>query len=527
MEARRELRNLGARLVQVWVAAVLSTWMAMACAIAGAAPLDTPTGVAGTTGEFEAAIAYVKALPAGGAPSLASGVPSLAVDVTASGHWRIANAAGEVMTAAGADEVRRVVAILAPQPQDEATNSAAAWPALVMTAAAAARVAADLAPWPVQARMSLLSGRSALPLQRLSVGGQAKLVAEIRPHLMLEVGDPDAVAEALWQLARPIDPSAVRLLSLEPGGPRTLAKVPRREAGSRSPTPDTVDPYGLPKAMSALAGQKVLIVGRLDKELLWYQPRSGGERSVLIKDITQAAAAHDVALVVLDTRLPRQPGERTWAYLKVGVPGFAEAMQGRSIADFYDGLGSANDRLVLRVVERTGDRTRIEALPLRSAWGRVTDEGTVGSLLQGVVTGLTGKLSPMSVQMELRSRARQEELGRRWVPGISSTIQIGYALLLAVGLAAWPVARRWWARLWPPELRGEYRTTVGYWSAGGVRSVLFYAVFVPGAALLAFPVRVSNILWDTARLTARALTGGKRGSLPAGPLEAAKRVVGS
>ena len=171
-------------------------------------------------------------------------------------------------------------------------------------------------------------------------------------------------------------------------------------------------------------------------------------------------------------------------------PGLEEAMKGATVGDFYNAIASAQGKLVLRVREQTAERVRLEAVPLKRhgarPGGRVGPHGaqgadrhaggaaneqerSVGGILQDLVSGLTGSVATNGVHMDLRSKARQTELDRRWMPGLPSTLQMGYALLLALGLAAWPTAARWWARIWPAEDRGEYGAVAGYWAARGIR----------------------------------------------------------
>jgi hypothetical protein len=455
----------------------------------------------------------------------------LAVHITSSGHWQFANVRGEIMTAAGAEEVRRAIATLrsvapaAGAPSGPPVGAVAPVPALILTDEAAGRGAANLDQLPAHAALAVLVDRTAYRLARVPVSDKSgsgkpdRLLADVRPHLLLEVTDPQSLRETLWQLDRKLDPAAVRLLSLEPGGPRTLPATPKRDAAGRSLLPDGVDPFGLVKALPALRGQKVLIVGRLDKDVLWFQPRTGGEQSVLLQDLRDAAMASDIALVVLDARLPRQPGERTWSYLKVNVPGLDEAMKGTTVGDFYNAVASAQGKLVLRVREQTPERFRIEATPLKTTWGgfgatapavRGGEERSVGGVLQDLVSGLTGSVATSGVHMDLRSRARQIELDRRWLPGLPSTLQMGYALLLALGLAAWPTAARWWGRLWPAEDRGEYGAGSGYWAARLIRAFVFVCLFVPAVAAAAFPLQVVRGLAENLLMFRRRLRLGRK-----------------
>jgi hypothetical protein len=350
-----------------------------------------------------------------------------------------------------------------------------------------------------------------------------RLLAEVRTHLLFEVTEPQALREILWQLDRKLEPASVRLLSLEPGGSRTLPAIAKRDATGRNLLPDAVDPFGLAKALPALKGQKVLIVGRLDKDLLWFQPRSGPEQSVLLQDVRDAAIASDIALVVLDSRLPRQPGERTWTYLKVNVPGLDEAMKGATIGDFYNAIAAAQGKLVLRVREQTADRVRIEALPFKATWGgfgaaasetRGSQELSVGGILRDLVSGMTGSVATTSVHMDLRSKIRQSELDRRWLPGLPSTLQMTYGLLLALGLAAWPTAARWWGRIWPAEDRDEYGAGAGYWAARAIRGLIFVLMFVPLVAVVAFPCQVVASLAETVLMVMKSARQGRRGARP-------------
>ena len=461
----------------------------------------------------------------------------LAVHVTSSGHWQLANAKGEMVTAAGAQEVRRAIATLSPHAGADTTGGAnGSGPVLLLTDEAAGAAADLVDQLPQPAALRVLVGDAVYRLERGPQADKAdRLLAQVRPHLMLEVAAPEALREVHWQLGRKLDPSSVRLLSLEPGGPRTVPVAPRREPGGRGWLPDAADPYGLTKSLPALRGQKVLIVGRIEKELLWFQPRSGPEQSVLMHDVREAATANDIGLVVLDSRLPRQPGERTWAYLRINVPGLDEAMKSATVGDFYNAIASAQGKLILRVRAQTAERVRLEAVPVKPTWGaswgptwaptwgptwggsgtpgsgpRTSQERSVGGVLQDLVSGLTGSIVTNGVHMDLRSRARQSELDRRWLPGLPSALQMGYALLLALGVAAWPTAARWWVRIWPAEDRGEYDAVAGYWAARAIRSAIFCSLFLPAVAVAAFPLQVARGLAETLVLILKSMASRRR-----------------
>ena len=132
----------------------------------------------------------------------------------------------------------------------------------------------------------------------------------------------------MWQLARPLNKANVRVLALEPGGPPRLASTPRIDPATKRAMVDAIDPASLPAALGSVRGQTVLVTGRVDGRLLYVQPSSGPERSMLLPDLFKAAEEADVNLIVLRTAsTPRQPGGRNWLWQKVEVRGLEQAMQ--------------------------------------------------------------------------------------------------------------------------------------------------------------------------------------------------------
>src|SRR4029079_18048251 len=92
----------------------------------------------------------------------------------------------------------------------------------------------------------------------------------------------------------------------------------------------------------------VLVTGRVDGRLLYVQPSSGAERSILLPDLFKAAEEADVNLVGLRAAsTPRQPGGRNWLWQKVEVKGLEQAMQHARFADFLNALGGPNNRLLV------------------------------------------------------------------------------------------------------------------------------------------------------------------------------------
>ena len=106
-----------------------------------------------------------------------------------------------------------------------------------------------------------------------------------------------------------------------------------------------------------------------------------------------------------------------------------------------------------------------------------------------------GRIAMAGFEADLRDERRQAELDRRIIPGIPSSIQIGYLLLLASGLFGLGTGWSWWARIWPTEDRTEYGSYVGYALARLVRGLAFVLVFLPLVGLPLFLRYVGLQLW--------------------------------
>ena len=80
------------------------------------------------------------------------------------------------------------------------------------------------------------------------------------------------------------------------------------------------------------------------------------------------------------------------------------------------------------------------------------------------------------------------------MPGVPSILQVGWLVLTAIGLAASPVARRWWVKVWPPEERAEYAVARGYVAAKVLRAAAFLLLFLPAVAVPAAIAGLCNRL---------------------------------
>jgi hypothetical protein len=118
-----------------------------------------------------------------------------------------------------------------------------------------------------------------------------------------------------------------------------------------------------------------------------------------------------------------------------------------------------------------------------------------------------------------RDDQRQKELDRRLIPFIPSGYQFAYLMGLVAGVLGWPVASQWYARVWPPEQRAEYRGAVGYRAAQGARLLAYLLLFLPIVGIPALIVSFMQQLWGLAMLPVRAvrwLSGRARAEARAG-----------
>lgn len=514
MPAAAVLRSLALAAILFLPVAVFAGWLDKLTSTTGKAPSRVVQSISGGDA-LEKAILYVKALPV-----RPDGV-ALAAQATQEGHWRFVNRVGETFTAGTPEEMKRAVSVLYPDVK------AGVRLALYVTPDTIFSYRTALKALPAQAELFVVQGSESYRILRRTEGTIERLFAEVRPNLVVEMNDRRLFDEAVWQLARPLDKASIRVLALEPGGPSTLSAWPRIDKATNKALVDTIDPSSLAAAMGAVRGQTLLVTGRIDRELLYVQPNSGAERSLMLKDLFQAAGDADINLIVLHVpSTPRQPGGRNWLWLSVEVGGLDDALQRARMADFLNALGAPNRRLAA-VALPTGKRALLDLTGAGDLPGGGGGIRTVSDYFAGIASDLTGKVVTTGVQANLRSAERQQELDQRILPGIPSSLQVVYLALAVIGLLGVPVSRVWWQRIWPPEVREEYAGKAGYWAAWTVRSAAFALVFLPLTAVIAAPYSLFGQIFDGVMGPVRwwrRLTGRK--SALSGPQSAPSGAMG-
>jgi len=450
-------------------------------------------------GALDNAVAHVRSLPAKADGAI------LAAQATQEGHWRFVNRAGETFTAGTPEELKRVTAVLLPDAKPDVRLS------LYLTEETIFQNRAALKDLPKGSELYVVANKEAYRILKHGEGAAERLYAQVRPSLVVEMGERKAFDEAVWQLARPLKAANVRVLALEPGGPPRLASTPRIDPATKRTLVDTVDPASLPAALGTVRGQTLLVTGRVEGRVLYVQPSSGPEKSLLLPDLFRAAEEADVNLVVLRAATtPRQPGGRNWLWQKVEVRGLEQAMQHAHVADFLNALGGPGRRFVVSA-KVSGRRATLEAMPSTDLAG---GPGTIpgGDLFSGVVSDITGRVITTGLQADMRSAERQTELDQRLIPGIPSDFQVGYLVLVVLGLFGVPVSRAWWRRIWPPEAASEYAGRAGYLAARAVRALAFLLLFLPVTAPVSAPYNLARQVYEAVTAPLRwwrRLTGGR------------------
>lgn len=430
--------------------------------------------------------------------------PAIAAHATPEGHWLFANASGEAFTAGTPAELKRAPAVLAPDTKDGFASVR-----LVLSRDSAFAGAAVLKDLPASAALYIAADGVILEARRTP---RNTLAVMLRPGVSVEAIDKPSFLEALAQLRRPLDAARMRILAAVPGAPVSLPSSPKFEAAQRGApifgggaaiygggaAIDSVDPDHLPDALASIPRQTAILTARLDGANLAVLPPSGPERAISLSALTAAAQSADVDLLILHADPPRQPGGRNWLWQRIQVSGLDHATKRGTFADFLDQLAGGTTVFAVTVSADGEARTRLTAQPIPASM--TTTEGVTGWIKQAAgsvtnaVTGqVTGAVQPAAIHASLVSTARRNELSHRLIPALPTSATTLYVIASLLGLAALPVALRWWRKLWPQEVRADYTSPRGYTLARAFRALAFLTIFLPLAALPALATRLLTL----------------------------------
>lgn len=397
----------------------------------------------------------------------------LIIDITAAGHWVLSNRDDERFTAANVEELRRGFAAFGRPLGSEGS----AGHVFVTTRA-------GLQHWQqfrdVPAKALELVNRRRIPMT---------LRADA-PPLLLSLAGPAAVdaIESLhaldWHLLRPL--GTLRILALEPGGPRSLTRSLNHDPETKDLLVDAIDPTALLGALPSLGGQIVVVSGKVDGETLRARGSKGSEATVDLLALRQTARAASIALVIRHGAGPAQPFTPRFQLLRRDPSGPAQ-----TLSDFVRASVQSPS-----VIVRSGADGGVEATVALKPAG-LLESAYWTRAAASMLKPLFGETPVEQLTLVLPAPERQQELQRRLVLWLPSWLQFTYAGLLLLGFVGWPTARRWFARVWPPEAAAEYGNTAGWHAARAVRATIFASVFVPLTAILSVPIQLSRLLKRT------------------------------
>ena len=130
--------------------------------------------------------------------------------------------------------------------------------------------------------------------------------------------------------------------------------------------------------------------------------------------------------------------------------------------------------------------------------------GGVGDWLTTAASNITGSVVTTAIEVHARDDERQQRARPPAHPASSrQTSSSSIILGLVSGILGWPVARSWWARIWPAEERGEYSGPVGYHAAQTVRRLVFLLVFLPFVGPWAFAASLLLQAWGVVTMPLR------------------------
>ena len=218
----------------------------------------------------------------------------------------------------------------------------------------------------------------------------------------------------MFHLGRHLNRSNIRVLALEPGGPKALSSVPNYDPATKAALVDPIDPAVLGPAFGKLRGQTVLVTGRVEGDMLYFKPSKGAESKIALATLGRAAESADVSLVVLQSSVTRQPGGRNWLWQTVSVSGLDDALKRATFGDFLNALAAGRGELVVSARPSAAGRVTLTANPSGASAVPMTD--AVGNWFSDTAGELMGNVVVQGVQAYVPDRERVEELDARIIP---------------------------------------------------------------------------------------------------------------
>lgn len=430
------------------------------------------------------AAAHLKMLP--NAPKGA-----LAAHATPEGHWQFVNREGQVYTAGTPDELQRVMQTLAP----DAVAAGQSKLTLYLSEDSFFGNRAALIELPADSQLHVVSSGGAYPVTRTGAASSPAYQARLKPNLVVELADRDLFDETLAYLNRSLNRANIRTIAVETGARKSLPSAPVKDAVSKVPQVDLLDPANLATAFSSIRGQTVLLTGRTSGGKITFSPANGPEVTLDVTALVSAARSNDVNIVILHSQASRQPGGRNWFWQTIEVGGMADASKAATFGDFLDALAQRRGGFQLSAAHEGQGRVQLSALSNASDAGITS---SASSFIEEAVGHVTGEIVTSAVEIHARDKQTEDEFDARLIPGVPSYVQIPYLVSLVCGLIAWPVSRSWWRRLWPVNADSLSASPARRMLKAVPRETAFFLAFVPLAGFPALLWQMMSQAWSVA-----------------------------
>ena len=416
---------------------------------------------------------------------------AIAAEALPDGAWRLRNAAGETITATGPEGLGAALKGLQLEGSDTSKLK------VFIDEESAFRGREALDGLPKGAELHLATDDVTFPLVRRGGGETTELFAEIGGTAVLAMKDRKLFGEALWQLRRPLGKSGLRVLSLDPGGPKAFASLARRSPEGM-PLAETIDPAELDGALYSLRGGTALVTGKIEDGVLAFTGPSGAEGTLKVTDLMAAAERSDVNIFLLDAGAAKQPGGTTWLFQERGIAKLDEAMAKANLGDFIAALSKGQGRLEVGADWGAGGHFRLSVkpadsdlpVPVAASEGPSLAEQSVEFALD-LAGRAAGNVAPQSLSAGLNGRDRQWDLDNRLVPGVPAGWQIWALTGLLFGTVAFFETRRWWRFAMRRLGLAERPGTWGSWFAQGSIYWLLFTPILGWATFVALIVRMT------------------------------------
>ena len=276
-------------------------------------------------------------------------------------------------------------------------------------------------------------------------------------NIELALSDKSQLNSILWQLQRPAMTKKVRFVHLSKDA---NVELPSQVMGSK-PTIDAVGVNELINSMKMLRFETMVLSAKVKEGVLHY-----GEQRLPLKQLEEAAASHDVSLIILGSDKPKKALQNMAHNLKEHP---------NSVADFYNHFVPTDAATPMRIKITDSGELQTGVHIERNAATSVKQTATYSDHL--AFTSL--HLMVESVKLLQPSEERVEELDRRIFPTIHSSIQIYVIVSFVIGLFLAGTSWFLYLKIWQSPARASYGNVFSFSSVYLLHRLSFILLYLP------------------------------------------------